>query len=161
LGYFVIHVSGRRYGKKSSGQTMLACSFDEVERRIRDRGTHQASFATEGALEIANAYTRAIYVDHDDSETFLGMSDKLFRELVNSNSIAWAPDGDEAFDDGSYVLQFDVDERVRLVAFTRPEALVDPASIREVWLPAADFYDTLQRWRDAFLMEWESLPKFD
>ena len=45
-----------------------------------------------------------------------------------------APDGDEAFDDGSYVLQFDVGDRVRLIAFKRPDQLVDLASVRAVFL---------------------------
>ena len=69
------------------------------------------------------------------------------------------PDGDEAFDDGSYVLQFDLGDRVRLIAFKRPESLVDPASVREVWLSSDTFYNALREWRDTFLAEWESLPK--
>jgi hypothetical protein len=39
------------------------------------------------------------------------------RDMIYSRHILWAPDGDAAFDDGSYILQFDVDERVRLIAF--------------------------------------------
>ena len=159
LGFFVIYICGRRYGIKSPGQTMLACSLDEVERRISRRGTHEAVFADADATEIANAYTRAVYVDHDESETYFGMSETQFTEAINSRGIVWAPDGDEAFDDSSYILQFDVDERVRLVAFTRPDGSVDPTSLREVWLSACDFYSTLLRWQDAFLAEWKSLPK--
>jgi len=159
LGFFVIHVAGQRYGVKSPGQSMLACSFDEVGTRISGRGTHQAPFSEAPAVDIANAYTSAVYLDHNGNETYFGMSEAQFTNTLNSKSLVWAPDGDEAFDDGSYVLQFDVGDRVRLIAFKRPEALVDAASVREVWLSSDIFYNALREWRDTFLAEWELLPK--
>ena len=159
LGFFVIHVAGQRYGIKSPSQSMLACSFDEVGRRIDGRGTHQAPFAEAAAIDIASAYTSAVYLDNDGDQTYFGMSEAQFTKTLYSNSLVWAPDGDEAFDDGSYVLQFDVGDRVRLIAFKRPDSLVDPASLREIWLPSDTFYNALREWRDTFLAEWESLPK--
>src|ERR1700730_1957856 len=45
LGSFVIHVGGRSYARSSADGTLLACSFDEVERRIEMHGTHNVSFA--------------------------------------------------------------------------------------------------------------------
>jgi hypothetical protein len=159
LGFFVIHVASQSYGIKSSGQSMLACSFDEVGKRIDGRGTHQAPFAEAVAIDIANAYTSAVYLDNNRNETHFGMSEAQLAKTLCSNSLVWAPDGDEAFDDGSYVLQFDVGDRVPLIAFKRPDSLVDPASVREVWLSSDTFYNTLREWRDAFVAEWESLPK--
>jgi hypothetical protein len=129
--------------------------------RITGRGTHQAPFSEAAAIDIANAYINAVYLDNDGDETYFGLSEAQFAKALNSNSLVWAPDGDEAFDDGSYVLQFDVGDRVRLVAFKRPDRLVDPASVREVFLPADTFYSTLRQWRDQFMTEWESLPKHD
>jgi hypothetical protein len=159
MGFFLIHIAGQSYGIKSPGQSMLACSFDEVGTRIKGRGTHQASFAEAPAIDIANAYTRAVYLDNDGNETYFGMSEAQFTNTLNSNALVWAPDGDEAFDDGSYVLQFDVGDRVRLIAFKRPDRLVDPASVREAWLSSNSFYNTLGEWRNSFMAEWESLPK--
>jgi Immunity protein 42 len=159
LGFFVIHVGGQSYGIKTPGQSMLACSFDEVGTRIIGRGTHHAPFAEAAAIDIANAYTSAVYLDNNGKKTYFGMSEAQFAKTLYSNSLVWAPDGDEAFDDGSYVLQFDVGDRVRLIAFKRPEQLVDPASVREVWLSCDAFYNTLREWRDGFMAEWESLPK--
>jgi hypothetical protein len=159
LGFFVIHVAGQHYGIKSPSQSMLACSFDEVGRRINGRGTHQAPFAEAAAIDIANAYTSAVYLDRNGNRTYFGMSEAQFTKTLYSNSLVWAPDGDEAFDDSSYVLQFDVGNRVRLIAFKRPDSLVDPASLGEIWLSADTFYDALCEWRDSFLAEWESLPK--
>jgi hypothetical protein len=161
LGFFVIHVAGRSYGIKAPGQSMLACSIDEVQMRIARRGLHQAPFSDRAAIDIADAFTRAVYLDIEDNETFFGMSATRFTKALYSVSIVWAPDGDEAFDDGSYVLQFDVDNQVRVIAFTRPDALVDPSSVREVWLPSDTFYAILREWSDAFIAEWKSLPKHE
>ena len=161
LGFFVIHVAGQSYGIKCTGQSMLACSLDEVGRRIERRGTHQAPFAEAPAIDIANAYTSAVYLDNNESDTYFDMSEAQFTKALRSNSLVWAPDGDEAFDDGSYVLQFDVGDRVRLIAFRRPDSLVDPASVREVWISSDIFYNDLRQWRDGFIAEWESLPKHD
>jgi hypothetical protein len=161
LGFFVIHVAGHSYGIKSPGQSMLACSFDEVGTRISGRGTYQAPFAEAAAIDIANAYTSAVYLDDHEDETYFGLSEAQFTKMLYSNSLVWAPDGDEAFDDASYVLQFDVGDRVRLIAFKRPDSLVDPASVREVWLSSDTFYNALREWRNSFMAEWESLPKHD
>lgn len=161
LGFFVIHVAGQVYGIKAPSQTMLACSFDEVERRIDRRGTHQAPFAEFPAIDIANAYTSTVYMDSNGDETYFGMSESQFTKTLYSNSLQWAPDGDEAFDDSSYVLQFDIGDRVRLIAFKRPDSLVDPSSLRDISLSSDSFYSALREWRGSFLAEWGSLPKHD
>lgn len=160
LGFFVIHVTGQSYGIKSPGQTMLACSFDRVGTRLVARGSHVTPFAEAAAIDIANAYNSTIYLDTNGNEIYFGMSEAQFAEKLQANSLVWAPDGDEAFDDHSYVLQFDVGDRVRIIAFKRPESLVDPTTLREVWFSSDIFYNTLRRWREAFLIEWESLPKY-
>ena len=40
LGFFVIYIDGVCYGVRSPDATLLACSFDAVQRRILRRGTH-------------------------------------------------------------------------------------------------------------------------
>jgi hypothetical protein len=159
VGFFVIHLSGCCFGVKSPGATMLANSFDEVAMRLSHRGKHLAPFAKDqDALKIAAAYTDAIYLDRPRS-SFFGMSEDQFTKIIYSNHLQWAPDGDEAFDDGSFVLQFDVDERVRLIGFKRPDQFVDEASVKDLWLSGNEFYGVLREWRDNFIAEWEGLPK--
>jgi len=141
--------------------TMLACSFSEVERRLIRRGQHTAPFATEEAGEIADAFRNAIYAEEQE-ESYFGIPLPDFAKLFSGNSsdLMWVPDGDEAFDEGSYVLQFDMDDRARLIAFRCLEGYRhDPASLSDVWLSADAFYDVLQQWHDAFEAEWASLPK--
>jgi hypothetical protein len=142
---------------------MLASSFDEVERRIADRGGHTASFAELDAGQIADAFRSATYADAQD-ETYLGIATPDFCRHFDqqANDLMWAPDGDEAFDDGSYVLQFDLRGRVRLIAFTSGSGedwRYDPATLAEIWVPADIFYQILQQWRDSFEAEWARLPK--
>ena len=75
-------------------------------------------------------------------------------------NLEWTADGDEGFDDGSCVLQFDIEAEVRLVAFSRAtNTIFDPDSLREVWIIAEEFYAILQNWHDGFLAEWASFPK--
>lgn len=162
LGFFLIHVGGRSYGRREADSTMLACSFHAVERRIADRGNHTAPFAREpDARKIADAFRSAIFGDEQE-ESYFGIPLAEFCHLfyTTSQSRMWAPDGDEAFDDGSYVLQFDVDERVRVIAFRGGDCYHhEPGTLRDVWLPTNEFYKTLTSWHDAFQAEWEAAEK--
>jgi hypothetical protein len=76
LGFFVIYVGGRCYGRRSPDSTMLACSFDEVKRRISLRGSHTTPFASEpDAGKVADAFRNAVYAEKQE-ETYFG----LFRQ---------------------------------------------------------------------------------
>ncbi len=160
LGFFVIYAGGLCYGRRSADSTMLACSFDEVGNRIAMRGDHIALFATEpNAERIAEAFRNAIYGE-EQRESYFDIPLPQFGKMIYSKRIVWAPDGDEAFDDGSYVLQFDIKDHVRLIAFkSKPRGLYDPSTIRDVRLAANDFYSLLLKWRYAFEKEWAEFPK--
>ncbi|MGA9793666.1 MAG: Imm42 family immunity protein [Terriglobales bacterium] len=160
LGFFVIYVNGRCYGKREPDNTMLACSHDVVEKCIAMRGSHAVPFATQSdAGKIADAFRNAIYAEMR-LESYFGIPLSEFSDMIWSRQIVWIPDGDEAFDDGSYVLQFDVQDRVRLIAFkSGPGYLHDAATLSDIWLAADDFYRVLQHWHDAFEVEWASAPK--
>lgn len=160
LGFFSIYVKGFTYGRRSPDSTMLGRSFDEVAVRIADRGTHTVPFANEAdAGEIASAFRNAIYGE-EPQKSYFGIPVQQFKELIYSRKIVWAPDGDEAFDDGSYVLQFDAKDHVRLIGFKSSRAQAyDTYTLRDMYLAGKDFYSVLQRWHDAFENEWTSLPK--
>jgi hypothetical protein len=161
LGFFAIHVGGRCYGIRAWDATMLATVIDGVSRRVAMRGRHAApSLCNANSGALATGFSRAIYIDHEPDELFFGMRDVDFQTLLNSANLEWTADGDEGFDDGSCVLQFDIEAEVRLVAFSRATSpIFDPESLREVWIPADEFYAILQNWHDRFLAEWASFPK--
>ena len=160
LGFFVIHVGCLRYGANDPDATMMAVAFDNVVERITRRGKHTAPFAEKmGAGTIADAYRQAVYADEQE-ESYLGIPLAEFCSLLRSNEIVWAPDGEEGFDDRSNVLQFDVDDFVRIVAFKAADRYVhDPTTLRDIRVPSDEFYGVLQQWHDAFKAEWESSPK--
>jgi hypothetical protein len=160
LGCFVIHVGGNRYGVYEPKASMLANSFDEVEKRIARRGKHSASFADElEGGKIADAFRDGIYGDNP-KDNYLGLPLGQFQDAIYSAHLLWTPDGDEAFDDGSYILQFDIGDRARLIAFKCGNSgLSDPLSLRDAWITADRYYQTLGDWRDAFESEWAALPK--
>jgi hypothetical protein len=162
LGYFILHIHGQTYGVKSPEATMLACSFDGVNERFQDRGKHTAAFAIEPAAEeIADAVRHAIYAPDQEERVFLGFPHSEFSDVIYSKKLIFAPDGDQAFDDHSHVIQFDIDDRVRLIAFrSDPETYNHLAgSMADVWLDAAEFYDILREWSRAFELEWRTCPK--
>jgi len=162
LGYFVIYIRTLCYGRRSADATMLACSLDEVQRRVAMRGNHTAPFADENnAGRIADAFRSAVY-GVKQSAAYFGIPLLQFRNLLYSNHLVWAPDGDEAFDDGSYVLQFDIRDHVRLVAFKSVAGgSYDPATLRDVRLESDDFYGLLANWHSTFEKDWASSPKVD
>lgn len=160
LGFFVIYAGGLCYGNRSPKSTMLACSYDEVGRRIAGRGSHSVPFGDDpDAGKIAESIRGALYGLRPEKEYF-GLPLAKFSDSIHSQRVIWAPDGDEAFDDGSYVLQMDNGKQVRLIAFKNAKGTgYDPATLTDIRLPGDHFYCVLQSWRDAFLREWTSMPK--
>lgn len=161
LGCFMLHISGKRYGVDEPDASLLACSFDEVSRRIENRGTHLASFTHHKyAGDIADAVFGAIYSPTRPDHAYIGLSQPEIRTVVQSSRILWAPDGDQAFDDGSFVLHFDDGNHVRLIGFRVGE---DERHIRatlsDARFPAASFYGLLQEWSDNFEASWSATPK--
>jgi hypothetical protein len=158
-GFFAIHVLGQTYGRRSSDSSMLACSHDQIERRIAERGAHNVAFGAEPAAgKVADSFLNAVYANEQQDDYF-GIPRPEFTNLVWSKHIIWAPDGDEAFDDGSYVLQLDVQDQARVIAFKSEGCSHVPGSLSDLWLSADDFYKTLEDWRVAFIAEWTLLPK--
>lgn len=159
LGYFVIYIKGSRYGVFNRDATLLACSFEQVEQRIKDRSSHTAEFVSKlSAGVIADAFRVALYGAASPVDTLQQVVEEF--SSSNTSNLLWAPDGDAAFDDGSFILQFDVNDRVRLIAFRcQQDGLHDPASTTEVWISADEFYSVLQKWHRDFYAEWTKLPK--
>jgi hypothetical protein len=160
LGSFVIHVGGRAFGVKEPDASMLGCSFNEVEHRLKRRGTHLLPLLTDvTAADVAAAYLDAIYRDNPRTDYF-GLSQHQFAEALHSSGSIWAPDGDEAFDDGSHILQFDAASRVRLVAFLNTESPDDlRGTISEQWMDADLFYAIVSAWKTLFAIERSSRLK--
>jgi hypothetical protein len=158
LGCLLIYVSGYRYGVDADDASILANSYDAIVNRVQQRGTHRAPFSFETSVDIAHAVSAALYTECGHQK-FFGLSQSAFGAFVSTAGVLWAPDGDEAFDDGSHVLQFDVDDQVRLVGFQREAGCVSAASVSDIWLPEQEFYSTLETWRNEFDKEWASRPK--
>ncbi|MBY5900189.1 hypothetical protein HFO88_07555 [Rhizobium leguminosarum] len=155
LGSFVLHIRGRTFGVQEPDASMLGHSFHEVNDRLRRRGTHCIPVLADiDAAQIADAYIDAIFRETTRTDYF-GLSREEFTEAIHTSAVTWAPDGDEAFDDGSYVLQLDVGNKVRLIAFINTDSPEDVgATLSEEWLDAGLFYGVLSRWSELFAAEW-------
>ena len=141
---------------------MLACSYFKVKERLKWAGRHTAPFSSdEDGEKIANAYRTAIYAPDQDNEVFFGLPQPEFRALVYERKFVWAPDGDEAFDDGSFVLHFDAGDQVRLIGF-KTEIVGyrhEQGTLRDLSLGEKEFYGILSEWTNAFEKEWWDAPK--
>lgn len=148
LGYFLIYINGCKYGVCSPDATLLACSVDEVKTRCSRKGQHQVEFSKEeNPYDIAEAIYSSIYRESPEEKSFFGLMKDEIAEVVYQNRIMWAPDGDQAFDDGSYVLHFDVFDQVRLIGFRADsEYNIENNSLSEVWIENDKFYELLSDW---------------
>lgn len=157
LGYFLIHIGGNQHGEKRRDASMLACSFDGVGERLARRGMHEMRCVSDvGAALIVRAFLDANF-DNEPRDSYFGLAPSAFKAAVQDSNVQWAPDGDAAFDDGSYVLQFDVDDRVRLIGFQNKTYPADThRSVSEQWIDSDLFYGILSRWRELFTGEWSS-----
>lgn len=157
VGYFLLYLDGFRYGVMSQDATALANSFDHVALRIENRGKHVAPFASDGdPKKIAQSFREALYSDEEPSTHYFGIPESEFSELFHKNNLIMAPDGDEAFDDSSYVLQFDVGNKVRVIGFQcKDSELPSSDTLRDIWMDADDFYATLEEWKCGFYADWQ------
>ena len=163
LGYFTIYLNGIQYGVRSPDATMLACSLDAVRKRISRRGTHIATFGFEpNAAKIVEAYLAVGYGETHPRKKYFGMSAQDFKDAILANEIVWAPDGDEAFDDASHILQFDQGVVVRLIGCKQvcgQEGATSIHMLTDVLVNADLFYDLLNDWQNAFEKEWRTAKK--
>jgi hypothetical protein len=159
LGFFVIYVGGRRYGYREPDSTLIGTSFNGMRRRIAERGNHKSSLPSNAdAAQIATAVSHENSLNDMDDMLLYGIPWHQFFKTLYSNGCVLAPDNEQGFDDGSYVLQFDDSLTVRLIAFhVTADYQVEAGSLRDVRLAQDDFYRTLQEWHDRFDAEWMAM----
>jgi hypothetical protein len=158
LGFFLIHLESKEYGVRKSDATMLGCSTQAVEDRIRSRGKHVGPFGLNiPALALAQATVDLLYADESESHYF-GVDASTLEKSLLEGQLLWAPDGDEAFDDGSKVIQYDEFDLVRLIGFRyHQDFQVAPESLADVIITADEYYGVLLEWKERFFREVEKL----
>lgn len=168
-GFFTIHVGGIRFGVFRTYATGLACSLDQVGELLDRRGLHRVTFFQgRSAEDIANAVIEADTCfpeesgEEADPDRLWGLNDRDLMDAVNESKVIWAPDGDAGFDDSSTVLFIDEDDSVRVIGYRTEKAVgfrYKAVDVGAVVIPAEQAYGVLREWREAFLKEWELLPK--
>jgi len=160
LGFFSIYVAGNVYGVRLPEASMLGCSFNAVRRRIERRGCHLLSCDLYfDALSIVEAVHNVVYSENPRS-CALGLSRENLIESLYEKEVLWAPDGDEAFDDGGHVLHIDYGDKVRMIAFFNKEKIESiKESVTEIYLSSNDFYGILERWKNGFEEELHEKSK--
>jgi hypothetical protein len=138
------------YGLAAEYAAVLGCSFNCIVDRFRNRGKHVVPMLdTHSAESIAQNWVQYVYAKPPDLQTSAELDYRnRYLEGVYERGAQMAPDGSEAFDDGSLIFQFDIGAKVRLVACRfgiapEPYRAVD---ISEVTLYSDEFYDVLGAW---------------
>jgi len=162
IGYFLIQIKGISYGVKEDDATALANSYDAVIRRLEMKGKHIApvDLIILPSLELAQITNSSLYycIEKQDSWEFSIPRDEL-ADIIYKNNLIWAPDGDEAFDDGSRVFQFDMDNKtVRLIGYKTTDDY-NIHTLSDLKIDSNEFYSTLKKWADGFYKEWQSFEK--
>lgn len=155
IGYFNIILADRRFGVCEVDATTLGCSYDNIVTRINDRGNHVAPFGeVADAHSVAKIFRDVMYINGEDGEPVFDLPRKTFMDLIYNNKLMWAPDGDEAFDDGSFVLHFDIGNDVRLIGFyTNVDTYCDEDTLVDIRISANEYYGILDSWRSKFEKE--------
>jgi hypothetical protein len=100
---------------------------------------------------IVEAFRVLRYDEQPSKRNFFGITASEVQNIFTLNEIMWVPDGDEAFDDGSHILQFDEGDKVRLVAFLNTENPTElMGSIVEKWIYPDVYYGILSQWLSLF-----------
>lgn len=162
LGFYSVFVGNRLFGIQGDEATLLACSYDAVLTRIRNRGKHRDDrLDAESPQKILGGYCCAMFGDSDAYDRISDMSAEDFTAAINSTGILFAPDGDQAFDDGSIILHLDRVDSVILVAgkSTKACGVIDEGSVVQVSLEADYFYGCLAEWKMAVDKEMGSMAK--
>lgn len=149
LGCYRVHVDGVAFGVDDDEASLLACSYQSLDARLRCRGRHVFEPAREySGAEIAAAYTDAVYSDRDPDDVELGLPLRALGPTFHERRLVLAPDGDQVFDDSSRILHFDLEERVRLVAYRSVScnSADGTRDLVDVELDAELFYGTLDQW---------------
>ena len=164
LGFFVVYIKSHQYGIREENATLLACAYDETKRRLQNRGKHIAPFiAGRCGGDIIDSIMEAVYDPAPKRDTIWGMPLETLGNIVDASQCEWHRCCDEAFDDGSCLLQFDVGDTVRLIANLPPKSSTnlkhDPKTLQDITIEATVFYNTLNVWLQKFEAEWEASPK--
>lgn len=156
LGYFNLHVAGSRFGVRAPDATMLACSLDEVGRRLERRGRHAAPELASCSKEpIIGSFLKSLYAPALSLPEIEGINASEAGRIFHQGNLIFAPDGDEAFDDGGHALQWDEGSSVRLIAFVNhAEELMTLSSSVEMRMDSHEFYGILSEWHRSFRVAW-------
>lgn len=149
IGNFTVHVAGKKFGRPAVDATGLGVPLDSMRRRIEQRGLHCAPFANVTRFDLLVRELAAAVYDGATPQVVTGLDAAEVASILDDNNIEWASDGDEAFDDGSHIYQFDMDDSVRVIACKSS----DFSYIAETTLPSDEFYEILSTWVSKFESE--------
>lgn len=134
-GKFLVYIYDTAYGLDKNYATTFLCIMDDLRKFSQNSSNVDVDLSNYTAYEIAMCYYCQNYSEQDLSM----YSDDLLRKSKKLE--VWAPEA--AFDDGSYLIQFDNNGKTRLVAFKSCSkegiCTVKKKSVSEITLDSNEF----------------------
>ncbi|MCA9290144.1 MAG: hypothetical protein KDA25_03385 [Phycisphaerales bacterium] len=141
FGRFRLWIRGQSFGCPGDSSSCFAPSGESLRQRWRQRGQHHADWVDrERPLAALREVHELVYLLTDDDLAERGLQPNRVAEAVN---LMMAPDGSEAFDDGSLVIQWDTDDQVIVAGTIVTDEGVDD-SIALIALANNEFYGIIQ-----------------
>lgn len=135
-GFFVVYIDNICYGKRDKYATTFVSIVNDLlifYSNLKNTNTGLENYSKE---EIAICFYCQGYSDANLS--------KYKYELLEKTKYLYAWNPDEAFDDGSWVMHFDDDEKTRIIGFKScmlddVNSKVIENSVHEITIPRKDF----------------------
>ncbi len=159
MGNFLIHINNICYGRREPDASLLACSYNKVQELLNEDVTNDSVLMSNfvnryPANTIADVFRISIYgaESYSSSEDYHEIIVSAFKDLYPK--CVWAPDGDEAFDDGSYILIFQSCNKIRLIGFRiLSNGLSDLSTLSDLTISKDHFRSVLKEWSERFIQE--------
>ena len=140
-GKFIVFINNISYGIDMPYATTFFCIKDELLKYYSESINADLKLTKYSGIEIARSYYGQNY-----SNIPLDAYDKDLLTLTK-NLLTWSPES--AFDDGSYIIQIDEYDKIRLIGFkscTKDERyIVDEKSITELRIEKSVFKQILNK----------------
>lgn len=139
-GKFIVYLKNEIYGVNKEFATTFLCIKDELYNFYKNFINSDIELCSYSSIEIAKSYYLQNYSDIDIS--YLN-SDLLKR---TKHLISWSPES--AFDDGSFVMHFNNNEKTRIIGFKsymeNEICMVKETSIIEVIINYNEFLEVIK-----------------
>jgi hypothetical protein len=128
-GKFIVYINGTKYGKSNNNSTTFSSIIPSLGQRANTSNLTDPIFEKYPPYDLAFACYDSYYGENP-KEVYLGLNREHFLVLKRNNKIEWHG-MDEAFDDGSFIIQLNnANNEISLIGYRAISS--NPSQIEEL-----------------------------